>query len=146
MTTGASTIVIDNGVKSHTGVSGASGSVTVAPSFMTTYTLTATNAYGSTSTTQVLVVAAAPPPSGSLPVAALYISPPSIMSGGSATLSWETSGATSIVIDNGVKSLNLGVPAPSGNVSVFPSATTTYKLTATNSYGSTYSSKTLTVY
>jgi len=146
MTTGASSIVIDNGVKSLTGVSGASGSVTVAPSFTTTYTLTATNAYGSTSTTQVLVVAAAPPPSGSLPVAALNISPPSIMSGGSATLSWVTSGATSIVIDNGVKSLNLGVPAPSGNVSVFPSTTTTYTLTATNSYGSTSVSKVLTVY
>ena len=146
MTTGASSIVIDNGVKSLTGVSGASGSVTVAPSFTTTYTLTASNAYGNTYSSQVLVVAAAPPPSGLLPTAALYLSTSNIPAGGSSILSWATSGATSITIDNGVKSLNLGVPAPSGNVSVFPSATTIYTLTATNSYGSTYSSKMLTVY
>ena len=147
VTSGATSIVIDNGVKSLIlGIPAASGSVTVFPTATTTYTLTATNSFGSSFSTQVLVVAAAPPPSGSLPVAALYVSPASIPSGGSATLNWVTSDATSIVIDNGVKSLNLGVPAPSGNVSVFPSATTTYTLTATNSYGSTYSSKVLTVY
>lgn len=147
VTSGATSIVIDNGVKSLIlGVPAATGSVTVFPTATTTYTLTATNSYGSTISTQVLVVAAAPPVSGSLPVAALYVSPASIPSGGSATLNWVTSGATSIVIDNGVKSLNLGVPSPSGNVSVFPSATTTYTLTATNSNGSTYVSKVLTVY
>jgi len=146
MTSGASSIVIDNGVKSLVGITGASGSTTVSPTSTTTYTLTATNAYGTTYSSQMLVVAAAPPPSGSLPVAALYVSPPSIMSGGSATLTWMTSGASSIVIDNGVKSLNLGTPAASGSVTVFPSTTTNYTLTATNSYGSTYASKVLTVY
>jgi hypothetical protein len=113
-----------------------------------TFSLTATNSAGNSYATTTISVgsAAPPPPSGSLPIAALYISPPSIMSGGSATLSWVTSGATSIVIDNGVKSLNLGTPAASGSVAVFPTTTTNYTLTATNSYGSTYASRVLTVY
>jgi hypothetical protein len=87
----------------------------------------------------------APPPSGSIPAAALYLSPPSIASGGSATLTWVTSGATYISIDNGVKSL-VGVTGASGSISVSPSFTTTYTLTATNSYGSNYASRVLTVY
>ena len=112
-----------------------------------TFSLTATNSVGNSyANTTISVGGAVPPPSGSLPIAALYISPSSIMSGGSATLSWVTSGATSIVIDNGVKSLNLGTPAASGSVAVFPTTTTNYTLTATNSYGSTYASRVLTVY
>jgi hypothetical protein len=59
-------------------------------------------------------------------------------------LSWVTSGATSIVIDNGVKSL-AGISGASGSVSVSPTSTTTYTLTATNSYGSNHASKILTV-
>jgi len=145
MTSGASSIAIDNGVKSLVGITSASGSISVSPTTTTTYTLTATNAYGSTYDSKVLVVAAAPPLSGSLPVAALYLSTSSITSGGSATLSWVTSGATSIAIDNGVKSL-VGITSASGSVSVSPTTTTTYTLTATNSYGSNYASKVLTVY
>ena len=144
-TSGASYIAIDNGVKNLVGVTGASGSISVFPTFTTTYTLTATNAYGNTYDSKVFVVAAAPPPSGSIPVAALYLSQSSIPSGGSATLSWATSGATSITIDNGVKNL-VGVTGASGSITVFPSFTTTYTLTATNSYGSNYASKVLTVY
>jgi hypothetical protein len=145
MTSGASSIVIDNGVKSLVGITGASGTATVYPTSTTTYTLTATNLYGSTYDSKVLVVAAAPPPYGSLPVAALYLSTSNVPAGGSATLSWMTSGATSIVIDNGAKSL-LGVSGVSGSVNVSPTSTTTYTLTATNSYGSSYASKVLTVY
>lgn len=146
VTSGASSITIDNGVKSLIlGVPAASGSVSVSPSFTTTYTLTASNAYGNTYSSQVLVVAAAPPPSGSLPTAALYLSTSSIPAGGSSILSWATSGATSITIDNGVKSLT-GISGASGSISVSPSFTTTYILTATNSYGSSYASKILTVY
>jgi hypothetical protein len=56
-----------------------------------------------------------------------------------------TSGATSIAIDNGVKNL-VGISGASGSITVSPSFTTTYTLTATNSYGSNYASKVLTVY
>jgi hypothetical protein len=111
------------------------------------FSLTATNSAGNSyANTTISVGGAAPPPvTGSRPVAALYLSPYSITSGGAATLSWMTSGASSIVIDNGVKSLILGVPAASGSISVSPTATTTYTLTASNAYGSTYSSQVLTV-
>jgi len=148
ITSGASSISINNGVKNLLGVSGATGSISVSPSFTTTYTLTATNAYGSTYSSQVLTVTAAPipyiPPLGSPPAAALYLSTSNIASGESAMLSWVTSGATSIVIDNGVKSL-AGISGASGSVSVSPTSTTTYTLTATNSYGSNHASKILTV-
>jgi hypothetical protein len=43
-------------VKSLTGVTGASGSISVSPSFTTNYTLTATNSYGSTYFSRVLTV------------------------------------------------------------------------------------------
>ena len=111
-----------------------------------TFNLTATNSAGSSSaSTTVSVGGSSPPPvTGSRPIAALYVSPSSITSGGSATLSWVTSGATSIAIDNGVKNL-VGVTGASGSVSVSPSFTTTYTLTANNAYGSTFSSQVLTV-
>ena len=128
-----------------------SGSLMVYPSGTgsRTFSLTATNAAGSSyASTAVLVSSAAappPPPStGSRPMASLYVSPSSIASGDWATLSWITSGATSINIDNGVKSL-VGITGASGSTTVSPTSTTTYILTATNAYGSTYVSQVLTV-
>ena len=114
---------------------------------MITFNLTATNSAGSSNaSTTISVGGAAPPPvTGSPPIAALYVSPSSITSGNAATLTWVTSGASSITIDNGIKSLILGIPAASGSVSVSPSFTTTYTLTASNAYGNTYSSQVLTV-
>ena len=127
----------------------ASGSLTIYPSSTGTITfeLTAQNAAGYSNASTAIMVSSSnnTPPTGSRPVAALYISSPSIASGGSATLIWVTSGASSIAIDNGVKSL-VGISGASGSVSVSPSFTTTYTLTATNAYGSTYDSKVLTVY
>jgi hypothetical protein len=113
-----------------------------------TFSLTATNSAGSNyaNTTIYVSGAAGPPPSpsGSRPAAALYVSPSSITSGSAATLSWMTSGANSITIDNGVKSL-VGITGASGITTVYPTFTTTYTLIATNDYGSTYSSQVLTV-
>jgi hypothetical protein len=57
--------------------------------------------------------------------------PPSISAGGSSTLTWNISGATSVSIDQGI-----GNVALSGSRAVAPSATTTYTLTATNASGS----------
>ncbi|MCX6002027.1 MAG: hypothetical protein NTY79_05800 [Chloroflexi bacterium] len=111
-----------------------------------TFYLTATNSAGSSNaSTTVSVGSASPPPmTGSPPIAALYLSPSSITSGGTATLSWMTSGASSLAINNGVKNL-VGVTGASGSLSVSPSFTTTYTLTASNAYGNTYDSKVLTV-
>jgi hypothetical protein len=57
--------------------------------------------------------------------------PPSISAGGSSTLTWNSSGAASVSIDQGI-----GNVALTGSRPVAPSTTTTYTLTATNSSGS----------
>src|SRR5581483_9496788 len=57
-----------------------------------------------------------------------------------ATLAWTVSGATSISIDNGI-----GDVTGSPGVTVYPSQTTTYVLTASNSDGSATSNATVTV-
>jgi len=67
--------------------------------------------------------------------------PGSINSGGSSTLSWASSGATSISISPG----GFTSTAASGSTSVAPTATTTYTLTATNGAGSTTATATITV-
>ncbi|MCK4722088.1 MAG: hypothetical protein KAT75_02235 [Dehalococcoidia bacterium] len=54
-------------------------------------------------------------------------SPGSISPGGSSTLSWDVSGATTVSLDQGIGSVPL-----SGSRAVSPGATTTYTLTATS--------------
>jgi fibronectin type 3 domain-containing protein len=80
---------------------------------------------------------------GSAPtISSFSASPSSITSGGSATLSWNITGATSVSIDNSVGSQS---SLTTGSVSVSPTQTTTYTLTATNSNGSVTSQATVTV-
>ncbi len=57
-------------------------------------------------------------------------SPPSISAGGSSTLTWKVSGATTVSIDQGI-----GNVALTGSRAVMPSVTTVYTLTATNAAG-----------
>jgi len=64
--------------------------------------------------------------------------PPIISFGGSTTLGYDVSNATSVTIDNGVGSV-----ASSGTTLVSPAATTNYTLTATNAAG--WTSVTVTV-
>jgi hypothetical protein len=66
--------------------------------------------------------------------------PPTIRAGQQVTLSWVTEGASSVVIDHGV-----GTQPVSGSVSVSPSTTTTYTLTAMNGSDSVTSSVTVNV-
>jgi hypothetical protein len=126
--TSASTVSIDQGI----GNVALTGTRAVAPAATTIYTLTASSSAGSvTATTQVIVSGA--PPSTGLPVINSFIaSPSSITVGGSTSLSWNVSNATSVTIDNGV-----GPVGSSGNTIVLPSTTTTYTLTASNTAGST---------
>lgn len=65
--------------------------------------------------------------------------PTVIQPGGSATLLWQVSGATSLSISPGIG------PVSGGSVAVRPAATTTYTLTAANAAGSTQAKATVTV-
>src|SRR6266852_995162 len=113
-------------------------SPTTAGSFQDTYTYNVTPT-GSPTDQSIWVLA------GSTPAVAPRISfgavPPTIRPGQSATLSWTTSGATSVIIDNGV-----GAQPPSGSVSVTPATTTTYTLTAMSGSVSTTAQVTVTVF
>ncbi len=82
------------------------------------------------------------PPSASAPsIASFTADPASITSGTSSTLSWMTSGATSIAITPGTFTST----SATGTTSVSPTATTTYTLTATNTVSSTTATATVTV-
>jgi hypothetical protein len=66
--------------------------------------------------------------------------PSTIRAGQQATLSWQTSNATSVLIDQGV-----GTQPLAGTVTVSPPVTTTYNLTAMNGGQTTTASVTVTV-
>ena len=70
----------------------------------------------------------------------MSVSPTAIEKGKTTTLSWNSSNATSVVIDNGV-----GTVSPSGSRSISPSASTTYKARATNSSGEAVAEARVTV-
>jgi hypothetical protein len=118
--TGATALSIDHAVGAVTGTSTAK----VTPSATTTYTLTATNAFGSSTATAVATV-------GNLPaIASFTATPAKLAPGQSATLGWSATGATSLRIDPGVGAVT------GSSVKVTPTATTVYTLTATNAFGS----------
>ena len=81
------------------------------------------------------------PPTVSLPtISSFTASPPSITTGQSSTLSWTSSGATTLSLDNAI-----GDVSTVTSRSVSPTAKTTYVLTARNSAGSVTASTTVTV-
>ncbi len=88
----------------------------------TTFTLRAFNAHGMSMV--AVTVAVAPP--GSPVVRSFSVEPGSVRRGRTARLSWQTDGASSVRIAPG---LGEGLPA-SGSITINPSETTTYELTA----------------
>ncbi|MGA3045047.1 MAG: hypothetical protein ABSD67_00365 [Terracidiphilus sp.] len=135
VTNGATSIAITPGAFTSTS---ASGSTTVSPTATTTYTLTATNAGGSTTATATVTVTV---PMNAPTISSFTASPASINSGSSSTLSWVTTGATSIAITPGAFTST----SASSSTTVSPTATTTYTLTATNAAGSVTATATVTV-
>lgn len=101
------------------------------------YTLTATGAGGSVVCIGTIHID--PPPS--TPACTLNANPTSIITGGSSILSWTTSNATSISIDQGIGA----VSTANGSVTVTPATTKTYTLTATGPGGTVTCQKTITV-
>lgn len=122
----ANSVSINQGI----GTVSTSGTKSVSPTSNTTYTLTATNGAGSTTKTATVNL---------VPTATFTRSPTSIVCGTSSTLSWSTTNATSISINQDV-----GTVSASGSTSVSPMKNTTYTLTATGPGGTV--TKSLTVY
>ena len=103
-----------------------------------TLRMKATDAGGLSTKSNSFTVTVRPPPPE---IKKFTANPSSICSGGSSTLSWSISGATSASINQGVGSVN----RTSGTRSVSPTTTTTYTLTARNSGGTAYRDVTVSV-
>lgn len=80
-----------------------------------------------------------PPPPPPTPTASISVSPDTVQTGQSATLSWQTSGATDVSIDG------IGAVQASGSQQVNPSDSTTYHLVAKGSGGTQDATTRLTV-
>tara|TARA_B100000745_G_scaffold300186_1_gene253165 strand:+ start:1771 stop:3891 length:2121 start_codon:yes stop_codon:yes gene_type:complete len=123
-TTNATSVSINNGV----GSVAVDGSTSVSVSSDVTYTLTATGAGGTDTCTETITVGTV----SGLSCDYFNSSPSSFRRGGSTTLSWGTTNATSVSIDNGIGSV-----AVDGSTTVSPSDSTTYTLTASDAAGNT---------
>jgi len=105
-----------------TGVTGqATSPQTVSPTTTTTYTLSASNAVGTTTATTTITVLPA--------INTFTASATSITAGQPVTFAWTTTGATST-------SLSGVTASPISPVTIYPSASSSYTLTATNASGS----------
>ena len=132
VTSGATTLAIDNGVGDVSG----STSKTVNVSANTSFRLTATNAAGSVTATTAVTVAALPAPT----ITSFTATPAALpASGGAVTLAWASTDAATLAIDNGVGA----VTGTSQVVNVV--ANTTFTLTATNPTGAVTRSTAVTV-
>jgi len=124
---GASSVSINNGV----GNVAATGSTTVTPATTTTYTLTAVGPSGNVTATATVTVGTGVVVTGNPQIIRFEGSPLSIQPGQQSTLSWTTTGATTVSI-SGVGAVTLN-----GSTTVSPAQTTTYTLSATSSDGKT---------
>ena len=124
---GASSVSINNGI----GTVAATGSTTVSPTATTTYTLTATGPSGNVTATTTVTVGPVVVVPGTPQIIRFEGSPLNIKPGEQSTLSWTTSGATSVSISG------VGSVTPNGSTTVSPAQTTTYTLSATSADGKT---------
>lgn len=118
------------------------GSVTVKPGKTVTYILTASKALGiagvSANCTATVTLKPKPAP---LPLCDSFTAAStSILSGASTTITWKTTNATSVSINNALGSVPLD-----GTKTVKPASTTLYTLTATNIDGAKVTCKTKTI-
>ena len=120
----ADNVFIDQGI----GDVPLSGTMTISPAAITSYTLIAVNSYGSVTSLATVIVN---PTAGAPVIVSFTATPNSITAGNSSALQWNITGATSASINQGIGTVPL-----SGTQSVSPTVTTTYTLTATNSSGS----------
>ncbi len=111
------------------------GTTSVSPKETTTYTLTATNKFGTVNATATVTVNKPNAPR----ILNFSGNPLEIGQGESSTLTWDVQGATEVDISH------VGSQTLKGSTPVTPSGTTTYILTAKNSGGEATASVTITV-
>jgi hypothetical protein len=107
----------------------AEGRATVTPNVTTNYTLTAKNRVNEENATATVIVDVP-----EVRVVSCFVSPATIFRGESATLSYLTENAQSVVIEPGI-----GAVQPSGQVVISPQVTTAYRVIATGADGTTQS-------
>ena len=117
----ATSIAIDQRIGDVTGTT----LCTVTPRVTTTYTLTATNAVGEKTAAVTVTIAAGPLPA----IATFIATPAAIAPGVTATLSWNVANADTVSLDQGIGTVT------GSSISVRPTVTTTYTLTASNEAG-----------
>ncbi len=110
------------------------GSITVYPTETTTYTLTASG-LGDTTISRVTVTVNQPEPT-----VTISADPKSIHVGESTTLTWTSTNATQVTIDNGIGDVPLN-----GSMEVSPTSSTTYTITAIGPGGTDTSAITVNV-
>jgi hypothetical protein len=116
----------------------ANGNSGVSPAQTTTYTLTASNPYGTVSADVTVVVNASQ--NQGPQIVQFSANPGTIDAGQSSTLTWQVNNATNISI-----APVIGNVAANGNAGVSPAQTTTYTLTASNPYGTVSANATVVV-
>jgi hypothetical protein len=131
---GAISVSINQGIGAVT----ASGTRVVSPSVTTSYTITASNSAGSVT---ALVTIGVSRPSALPYIISFSGRPATTLPGQPVTLQWQVSGATSVVIDQGI-----GPVSASGSIVVTPQTTTVYTLTARNSAGVVMHTVQITIY
>ena len=114
-----------------------SGQTTISPPSTATYTLTCSGAGGSTAKSVTVSVAAASP----APTVSLSADPTSIQAGGSATIAWSSTNATSCAASGAWS----GSRALSGQTTMSPSSTSTYTLACSGTGGTASQSVTINV-
>jgi len=122
-------VTIDNGI----GTVNPSASLVVSPQETTTYTISVTNIAG---TAMAAVTITVVPP----PTVTMSAEPETIFLGEGATLTWSSTDAGTVFIDNGI-----GEVAQSGSLIVSPQYTTTYTITVTNIAGTAMDTATISV-
>jgi hypothetical protein len=130
-TANATQVMISGGV----GNVDLSGSRVVSPTQTTTYTLTATSSRGPVTCAVTVQVTRGEAPR----IISFTANPTTITAGQSSTLSWQVENADSVEITG------LGTVNASGSRQVTPTATTTYRLTATNEFGTVSADAPITV-
>ena len=133
VTTGTTSRTIAPGIGSVPVSGSRSG---VCPAATTTYTLAATGPGGAVTPEPEVTVTVTPPQ----PTASLDANPLRVTSGSCSTLSWSTSDATDVSLNQGI-----GTVSTSGSRQVCPTSTTAYNLTVSGPGGSLSPSPGVTV-